>query len=451
MNIAERLQREAEKKRIQQEEQMKGGNKAIKEKYEAEYQENKNKLSQEIKQDIKLISQQYPSFQKFALYKIYKQFDFNREIANEFISIQIQNQNQQDNDEDDWIEITSKRKTLIYKMSKSNENNQTPKRSQSVTNKREQENSQQRQSRYNENNQKNQRRNASGDRKREISPRKFNYQNRKYEIFDNDRNNKKQDGRRNQQVNNKSNTIQQNIYQPKYIYVPKYEDDECPYVPKSIISQTQTQIVNHQQNKMNGNNDKIETSNQQSNINQSQQERVQQKLQNNQEILIQQKIKLDQMKQQQEQIRQDQIKQEQIRQDQIRQEQLKQEQLRQEQLKQDQIKQEKLRQEQIQLEQLRQEQQIKQEQLRLQQIKLDQQQQQQQQFLNKPLQFNYQNQSLQQDLSKSQTINQNITSSMFAPQFQIAPQGFIQQNQEHQDMQNQPSVYDMLMSYINYE
>lgn len=49
MNIAERLQKEAEKKRIQKEEQMKGGNKAIKEKYEAEYQENKNKLSLEIK------------------------------------------------------------------------------------------------------------------------------------------------------------------------------------------------------------------------------------------------------------------------------------------------------------------------------------------------------------------------------------------------------------------
>ncbi|CAD8092439.1 unnamed protein product [Paramecium sonneborni] len=448
MNIAERLQREAEKKRIQQEEKMKGGNKAIKEKYEAEYSENKNKLSQEIKQDIKLISQQYPSFQKFALYKIYKQFDFNREIANEFISIQIQNQNQQDNDDDDWIEITSKRKTLIYKMSKSNDNNQKQKRSQSVTNKYESENNQSRQSsNFNENKQRTQTRNASGDKKREISPRKFDYQNKNYEKIENYRNNFKQDGRRKYQLNYKPRTPNQNTFQPKYIYVPKNQYDECPYVPKSIIAQTQNIInQNLQEQNLNINNQNKELLFQQSNTDQSKQDHVSQTIQNKLVSINQDKIKQDQINQQEQQ-QQEQVRLQQIRQEQIRQEQIRQEQIRQEQIRQEQQRQEKLRQEQIKQEQQIQNEQVKQEMVRQEQKRLDQEQN----IVNYPLQFNCYNQFLSQDLSKQQPMNQQFKGSMFTPQFQIATQGFMQQNQEHLDINNQASVYDMLMSYINYE
>jgi Skp family chaperone for outer membrane proteins len=62
MNIAERLQKEALARKKQEVEKFSSGYTAIRELYEQEYRENKNKLSSEIKQDIKLISQKYPSF-----------------------------------------------------------------------------------------------------------------------------------------------------------------------------------------------------------------------------------------------------------------------------------------------------------------------------------------------------------------------------------------------------
>ncbi|KAM3139941.1 hypothetical protein pb186bvf_007972 [Paramecium bursaria] len=98
-----------------------------------EYKDNKHNLQQEIRTDIKRIASQYPGFKKYALYQIYKQFHFNRNIANEFISIQIKND--EEAQEDGWIEV-GKAQVRIRSHSHNSEKIEYPKRDTSVPKRR---------------------------------------------------------------------------------------------------------------------------------------------------------------------------------------------------------------------------------------------------------------------------------------------------------------------------